>query len=177
MAGVAAGERRVDSGRHRIVTLALRPESSSDEDFIRRLILETVAEELGASAWPEPMRGHLLGMQYMARRQSHRANFPHAASAVIEADGRDAGWIVVMTMRHEVRLVEIMVAAEFRGQGIGSAAIGEVLASAQSAGTPVRLHVNVTNSGAIRLYERLGFRRIGGDEVQHLMERGVAEQS
>ncbi len=81
------------------------------------------------------------------------------------------GWIVVTTMPHEVRLVEIMVGAEFRGRGIGSAVIGEVLASAESAGRPVRLHVNVTNIAAIRLYERLGFRRIDGDEVQHLMEK------
>ncbi len=159
------------------MTVGLRPESPSDEDFIRRLILRTVAEELGADAWPEPMRGHLLGIQFEARRQSHRTNFPDAASEVIEADGRDAGWIVVMTMPHEVRLVEIMVAEESRGQGIGSAAIGELLATAQSAGKPVRLHVNVTNGAAIRLYERLGFRRVGGNEVQDLMERSLSSSS
>jgi ribosomal protein S18 acetylase RimI-like enzyme len=150
-----------------------RREAPRDEAFLRRMVTDSIARELGAEAWPEPMRGHLLGIQVDARRQSHRANYPDAASYVIEADGRDAGWIVVMTMPHEVRLVEIMVAAEFRGQGIGSAAIGEVLAAAESAGKPVRLHVNVTNGGAIRLYERLGFRRIDGNEVQHLMERAV----
>lgn len=147
-----------------------RRETQADEAFLRRLVIDTVGRELGADAWPEPMRGHLLGIQFDGRRQSHRANYPDAASDVIAADGRDAGWIVVATMPHEVRLVEIMVAAEFRGRGIGSAAIGEVLAAAGSAGQPARLHVSVTNSGAIRLYERLGFRRIGGDEVQHVME-------
>jgi ribosomal protein S18 acetylase RimI-like enzyme len=137
------------------------------------MIIDTVARELGAEAWPEPMRGHLLGIQFEGRRQSQRRNYPDAVSEVIEADGSDSGWIVVMTMPHEIRLVEIMVAAEFRGKGIGSAVIGEVLAAAESAGKPVRLLVNVMNNGAIRLYERLGFRRIGGDEVQDLMERAV----
>ncbi len=155
------------------MTVVRRAESPSDEDLIRCLILQTVAEQLGADAWPEPMRGNLLEIQFEGRRQSHAANYPDAASEVIEADGQNAGWIVVTTMPHEVRLVEIIVAAEFRGQGIGSAVIGDVLAAAESAGKPVRLHVNVTNSGAMRLYERLGFRRIGGDEVQHLMERAV----
>jgi ribosomal protein S18 acetylase RimI-like enzyme len=148
-----------------------RREAEEDEAFLRRLVVDAVGRELGADAWPEPMRGHLLGIQFDARRQSHWANYPDATSEVIEVEGRDAGWIVVMTMPHEVRLLEIMVGAEFRGRGIGSAAIGEVLAAAENAGKPVRLHVNVTNGGAIRLYERLGFRRIGGDEVQHLMER------
>lgn len=148
-----------------------RRETPEDEAFLRELIVGTVAAELGAENWPEPMRGHLLRLQFDARRQSHRANYPEAASEVIEADGRDAGWIVVMTMPDEVRLVEIMMAAEFRGQGIGSAVIGEVVAAANSADKPVRLHVNVTNKGAIRLYERLGFRRVGGDEVQDLMEK------
>jgi ribosomal protein S18 acetylase RimI-like enzyme len=151
--------------------IARRLETPKDAAFLRRLIVDTVTRELGAEAWPEPMRGHLVGMQFDARRQSHRANYPDGVSEVIEVDGRDAGWMVVVTLPHEVRLVEIMVAAEFRGQGIGSAAIGEVLAAAESAGKPVRLHVNVTNSGAIRLYARLGFRRIGGDQVQDLMER------
>jgi ribosomal protein S18 acetylase RimI-like enzyme len=151
--------------------IARRRETPQDETFLRRLIVDTVARELGAEAWPEPMRGHLLGIQFDSRRQSLRANYPDAASDVIEMDGRGAGWIVVATMPHEIRLVEIMVAAEFRRQGIGTAVIGEVLAAAASAGKPVRLQVNATNLAAIRLYERLGFRRIDGDEVQHVMER------
>jgi ribosomal protein S18 acetylase RimI-like enzyme len=138
-----------------------RPETPRDETFLRKLISDTIAGELGAGSWPEPMRGHLLGIQVSARRQSHRGN-------VIEVDGQRAGWIVVTTMPDEVRLVEIMVAPEFRGKGIGTAAIREVLANA--AGRPVRLSVNVTNRAAIRLYERLGFRWMEGDEVQHVLE-------
>ncbi len=111
-----------------------RREAAEDEAFLRRLVIDTVGRELGADAWPEPMRGHLLGIQFEGRRQSHRASYPDAVSEVIEADGADAGWIVVTTMPHEVRLVEIMVAAEFRGRGIGSAVIGEVLAAAEQCG-------------------------------------------
>ena len=49
--------------------MTLRPECSQDESFVRNLILETIADELGASAWLEPMRSHLLGVQYGVRRQ------------------------------------------------------------------------------------------------------------
>jgi ribosomal protein S18 acetylase RimI-like enzyme len=57
-----------------------------------------------------------------------------------------------------------------RGMGIGAAAIQVILSSAADAGKPVRLSVNPMNQGAIRLYERLGFRKIGEDEIQHFME-------
>jgi ribosomal protein S18 acetylase RimI-like enzyme len=156
------------------MAVTLRPESplesSKDELFIRQLVLETIAAELGASAWPEPMRSHLLGVQYAGRRQSHRVNYPASVSHVIEADGTDAGWLVLHTMPDEVRVVDIMVLPALRGQGIGMAVLRGILASAAASGKPVRLNVYITNHAAIRLYERLGFRRIGGDEVQHFME-------
>jgi ribosomal protein S18 acetylase RimI-like enzyme len=148
----------------------MRLEAAGDEAFLRGLVLDTIGGELGASAWPEPMRGHLLGIQYTARRQSHRTNFPEAVSQVIEADGQAAGWVVAATMPHEVRLVEIMILPELRGRGIGAATIRKILEMGAEAGKAVRLSVNVTNRAAIALYERLGFRRIEGDEVQDIME-------
>jgi ribosomal protein S18 acetylase RimI-like enzyme len=154
------------------VPVNLRPESPADEALVRRLILETVAEELGASAWPEPMRGHLLGIQYTARRHSHCANHPAAASHVIQADGVAVGWALVNTMPHEVRIVEIMILPEWRGSGIGTAVLNEILFTAARARKPVRLNVNVMNQRAIRLYARLGFRKIAQDAVQYLMESG-----
>jgi ribosomal protein S18 acetylase RimI-like enzyme len=152
------------------MTTTLRPEGLPDEAFLRRLILDTIAGELGASAWPEPMRTHLLDMQYLARRHSRGAGLPETSSQIIQADGADAGWLVTTDLPHEVRLVEIMVLPERRGQGVGTTAIRQLLAGATAARKPVRLSVNVTNRAAIALYERLGFRRIDGDEVQHVME-------
>jgi ribosomal protein S18 acetylase RimI-like enzyme len=150
--------------------VTLRPESPWDEPFLRALIYATIAGELGASQWPEPMRSHLLGIQYTARRQSHRTNFSEAASYIIDADGSDAGWTVVTTLPQQIQLVEIMVLPELRGRGIGTAAISQVLSTAAVAAKPVRLNVNVTNHAAIGLYQRLGFRTIDGDEVQRVME-------
>jgi GNAT superfamily N-acetyltransferase len=150
-----------------VTTVSLRPESIGDKPFLHRLITETLALELGASAWPEPMRIHLLQIQFAARRHAGLASHPGSQSWIIEADGAPAGWLVQAVMPHETRIVEIMVLPELRGQGIGSAALQAVIAKATGA---VRLKVNETNSAAIRLYERLGFRRIEQDELQWLME-------
>ena len=147
------------------MTVTLRPEQPSDEPFIRNLVLETVAIELGAEAWPEPMRSDLLQMQYAARRH---ARLDAGQSFIVQAGGAASGWVVLAPMEDGVHLVEIMILPALRGKGIGSAAIREVFSTATG---PVRLTVNRMNHGAIRLYERLGFRRTGEDEVQFFMER------
>jgi ribosomal protein S18 acetylase RimI-like enzyme len=150
--------------------LTLRPTSEQDEGFLRHLIIETAAAELGASAWPEPLRSQILDMEYARRRHANRTNDPEVQSSVIQVDGVDAGWIVLVTMPDHLYLSEIMILPELRGGGIGTVAIGQVLSKAGEAGKPVRLRVNVMNPRAARLYERVGFRRIDGDEVQHVME-------
>jgi len=145
-----------------------RAETPDDETFLRRLITETIALELGADHWPEPMRTQLLGIQYHNRRMGPRSGFPAGESHVIQSDGVSAGWIYFVRTETEIHIVEIMVLPEFRGQGIGAEALRQVIGLAL--GKPVRLTVNVLNAGAIRLYERLGFRRVGGNEVQDEME-------
>jgi ribosomal protein S18 acetylase RimI-like enzyme len=156
------------------VTVYHRPEAAEDEPFLRRVIMQTVTEQLMAWSWPQPMREHLLEIQYTTRRRAARVDFPGGESRIISADGQDVGWLVVADLEDEVRLVEIMVLSEHRGKGIGTASIDEVLAAAARAGKPARLNVAVLNSRAIALYQRLGFARIGGDEVQHVMERAAS---
>lgn len=150
-----------------MITVSLRPESTVDGPFLQKLITETIALELGTSEWPEAMRSHLLKIQVAARRHARLASHPGSRSSIIEADGVPAGWLLQTVMPHETRVVEVMVAAGLRGQGIGSAALRLVIANAAGV---VRLRVNCSNSGAIRLYERLGFRKVEQDEVQWLME-------
>jgi GNAT superfamily N-acetyltransferase len=149
--------------------IGFRPEAPDDGPFLRRLIQSTIEEELGASAWPEPMRTHLIGLQCSARNQAVRGRFPEGESRIILADSVEAGWLYTAGLPEVVWLVEAMILPEHRGQGIGSAALRDVIGSAGA--RPVQLKVNVTNTRAIGLYERLGFRRVGGDAVQHLMER------
>ncbi|HWB86804.1 MAG TPA: GNAT family N-acetyltransferase [Bryobacteraceae bacterium] len=147
-----------------------RPESPEDEPFLRSLIMGTVADELSARDWPEPMRSSLLESQYRARLEGLRANFPNASRAIVLVDERPAGWMAISETDHEIRLVDIVLLPEYRGQGIGTALIQQLLADSDRTGKPVRLTVRLDNR-ARRLYQRLGFRRIGGDELHDTMER------
>jgi ribosomal protein S18 acetylase RimI-like enzyme len=151
--------------------VSFRPETPEDEPWLRELIVETVGQQLGADSWPEPMRSHLLGIQYTQRRSAVRLHYPEGESRIILADGAAAGWIYLADLPDEIRIAQIMVVAGYRSRGVGSEVIRRVAAGADAAGKPVRLLVDVMNVRAGSLYERLGFQRIGGDELQHLMER------
>ncbi|SRR6266404_3760713 len=147
-----------------------RPATPADEPFLRQMIIASVAQELMAWTWPEAIRDHLLGVQYSGKVGALRANYPEASSEIILADGEPAGWIFLDETPESIHLCEIMVLVERRSQGIGATVLREVLAAADRAQKPVRLLVHTTNLRAIQLYERLGFQRTGGDEVQYTME-------
>ncbi len=151
------------------MTVWCRPETPEDERFVRQLLVNAILDELGAHAWPEPVRAPLISLQYQARRSGARAAAGDVASQIIVADGEDAGWLLVADLGNEMRIIEIAVLPLRRGQGIGSAALGAILERAAGERKAVTLTVNGTNTRAIRLYERLGFRVADGDQVQSRM--------
>lgn len=144
--------------------------SDQDEAFLRRLIIATMAEELAAWAWPEAMRDQLLDMQYRIRRQGIAANYPTAERFLVIQGGEPVGWVVVSRSEVELHIIDLAILPDRRGCGIGTAVLSSLLVESDRCRVPARLHVNVTNR-AVHLYERLGFVRTGGDEVQHIMER------
>jgi RimJ/RimL family protein N-acetyltransferase len=152
------------------MNVTLRPATAEDAPFVRQLVLDTVSEELMADSWPEPMRSHLLEIQYSSRLYSIRARFASAQEFIILADTCPVGWIVKADLGEEIRWIELMVRSESRGKGVATAALSEQMAEADRLGKPGRFSVSVGNVRAIRLYESLGFRRTGGDDTQHFME-------
>ena len=137
---------------------------------MRDLMMESIARELCAESWPEVLRDSMLPLQYQIRRDGLRAAFPDASSRIVLVGFEPAGWMVSALLDEEVRLAQITIRSSLQSRGIGTAAIRLLMAEAANAGKPVRLNVASSNLGAIRLYQRLGFQRIGGDEMNHLME-------
>ena len=58
-----------------VMTVGCRLEEPADEPFVGTWVGEHVTAELCAWSWPEPMRNHLIGIQYTARRQQARSRY------------------------------------------------------------------------------------------------------
>jgi ribosomal protein S18 acetylase RimI-like enzyme len=89
---------------------------------------------------------------------------PSASLRVAALDGHVAGYHLVLTRKGSsvARLYSIAVAATARGRGLGERLLADAERMARRRGAvALRLEVRTDNAGAIRLYTRRGYRRIG----------------
>ncbi len=150
--------------------IALRPIGPDDEAFLVHVYAGTRADELALVDWDDAQKTAFVRMQFDAQHRYYQEQFPHAAFDVILRDGEPIGRLYVDRRPGELHIIDIALLPEQRGAGIGGALMSQLLAEADRAGQPVRIHVERFNP-ALRLYERLGFTRIGDTGVYFLMER------
>ena len=121
-----------------------------------------------------------LWLTYDRSRSDERRNLrgirrdPNVAIFVAETPAGVAGRLSIARDRHpyspHVAEVGLMVAADQRRQGIGSALMDEALKWARSAGiTKVELEVFPHNAPAISLYRKLGFEEEGRRRNRYLI--------
>ena len=149
--------------------LALRPVTEEDRPFLLELYAGTREQELSVTDWTPEQKFAFCAMQYHAQDVFYREKYPGAELSIILADGERAGRFFVHRRPKEIRLMDIAVAASHRNRGIGTEFLSRLIAEATTAGLPLTIHVEQMNP-ALRLYERLGFRRVGENSVYYLME-------
>lgn len=160
-------EDRVTSPADAAVTL--RPATSEDEPFLYQVYAGTRAEELTLVDWDDAQKEAFLRMQFAAQHQHYHTYYPDADYQIILVAGRPAGRLYVARGENEILLIDIALLPEYRGGGIGTSLIADLLAEGRRTGTPIRLHVEPFNP-ALRLYERLGFSRVAEHGVYWFME-------
>jgi ribosomal protein S18 acetylase RimI-like enzyme len=142
--------------------LKLRPVTSQDEPFLMNLFATTRTDELALLNCDEHQKKAFIAMQFNAQSRQYLMSHPHAQNSVILWNDAPIGRLLVDRGECEFTLVDVALLPTHRGAGIGTHLIEDLLKEAAAEGKPIRLHV-LTSSAAKRLYERLGFSRIGGD--------------
>lgn len=92
-----------------------------------------------------------------------RGNFSDSLKAgyscwACEIDGQLMGYAILMMVLDEAHLLNISIAKEFQGRGLGRKLLEHIIAKArQHGGQMMFLEVRPSNKPAIRLYEDMGF--------------------
>jgi ribosomal protein S18 acetylase RimI-like enzyme len=145
------------NGSFDLASITLRPATADDEAFLFDLFASTREE---FNFLEESQKQAILRMQYDARRFQYDEGYPQAEASIIFLEDRPAGRMLVDEAEHAITLIDIAMLPQFRGSGIGTRLLQDLLKRAVIARKPVKLQVFKTNP-AQRLYERLGFSRTG----------------
>jgi GNAT superfamily N-acetyltransferase len=150
-------------------TISFRPITEDDLEFLYRVYASTREAEMALLAWSDREKEDFLRFQFKAQHTYYQQHFAKTQFDLILLDGQPIGRLYLDRRSDEVRIVDIALLTQHRGQGIGGQIMGDILQEARRAGLPVRIHVE-QNNPALRLYYRLGFKEIGDEGVYYLME-------
>ena len=147
--------------------MILRPALPEDFDFLfslRRQTMKSYVEQTWGR-WDDDEQS-----------ERFRGEFAPSKDQIIITGGNEIGCLTVEDHDDFLFIDFIAVLPEYQRMGIGAKLIAGILAQADERNIPVRLNCLKVNP-ARSLYERLGFRVVGGDEFRHHMERAAREPS
>ena len=143
-----------ESVSHRV---RLRPVAEDDAHFLLLIYSSTRIEEMMALDWSPEQRGTFLRHQFEIQHTCYQKDYPNASFDLILLEEQVAGRLYVDRRDAEIRIVDIALLPEFRGQGIGTNLIQRLFEEAASRSVGLTIHVENENTAALRFYERLGF--------------------
>lgn len=146
--------------------LTARNATAEDETFFQGLYAETHGRALQNLNLLEGQKDALLEMQYRAQQSHYASAFPDRERLVLLLDDQKIGALTLSRQPDSIAIVDIAIASEFQGKGIGSS----VLRSLVAEGATICLHVEKA-SPAQRLYRRFGFVETADDGMSLAMIR------
>lgn len=131
--------------------VTLRAPRETDLEPLSAILNEPEVAEWWVGYTPERVRSELIDEPGTTR--------------IIEVAGETAGAMYVLRgddPEYPTTVMHLFIGTRFRGQRIGEEALALAIRAEFASGiSRITLDPNVRNEGAIRSYERLGFRRIG----------------
>lgn len=137
------------------VAFESRAATAEDEVFLFRLYAASRAD-LDAIGLPPEQKDLLVKMQSNAQRQQYSSAFPAAENTIILIGDEPIGRTLIHKGAGNYRLVDIVLLPQFRGLGVGTRLIQNLIHDAEAANAVVSLQVRRENV-ALNLYRRLGF--------------------
>ncbi|ALK09443.1 Mycothiol acetyltransferase [Blastochloris viridis] len=148
---------------------AVRGESDTDRPALELLYIADRWAELAHTDWTDAAKTAFLADQARLQRVHYAACYPGADRLVLKHHGAPVGRLCLAREAANWRIVDILLAPQLRNGGIGTALLRVICADAAMNGASVSIHVMASNP-ALRLYRRLGFRKVTQDSLYWAME-------
>jgi RimJ/RimL family protein N-acetyltransferase len=143
--------------------LSFPPITRSDEAFLFALYASTRADEMTFVPWNAEQKTAFLQSQFQAQHQHYTSKYPHGKFQIIQLDDQKIGRLYVCELEDEVRIIDLTILPEFRGQGFGTEIIMGILHKAEK---PVQIYLESNQS--INLFKRLGFEIVSDEGLYQL---------
>lgn len=150
--------------------IELRPVKESDNLFIESVYRSAREAELEKTNWTELQKESFIIMQSMAQLAEYKTKFPGALYQLITYNKQDAGRLYTWENDSEIRLIDITLLPKYRGKGIGSSLLKDLIIRSNKVKKKISLHVEPANT-ALQLYTRLGFIHIKNNGHHYYMEK------
>jgi ribosomal protein S18 acetylase RimI-like enzyme len=157
------------------IEITRRPACESDRPFLLELYAGVREAELAQTPWTPQQKNAFVEMQFNAQTVGYRDAHPQASHEIVCASDRAVGRVYWSRRPECLHILDITIAPLSRNLGIGSQVLRDILEDARREIKPVTIYVESYNP-SLRLFQRLGFRAIGQDGFQMLLERSAAQQ-
>lgn len=152
--------------------VSLRAATDTDLPYLRQLYAGTREAEMAQVPWPPAAKRAFLDQQFALQHAHYVRHFPGARFLLLQRGLEPVGRYYLWRDDADFLIVDISLDCRIQGQGIGGALIERTQVMATGHGRGVRLSVRRDNDAARRLYDRLGFRPVPGDDhATHLALR------
>ena len=102
----------------------------------------------------------------------------HDAWTLFDAEGRLAGYFLLMNAVDETHLLNITVRPDLHGRGLGRVLMNEVIGLSRKLGMQsILLEVRPSNPHAFAVYQHIGFRQIGSRRNYYPAAAGTREDA
>ena len=156
-------------------SLRLRPRADEDLSFLCELYASTRIHEMSQTGWPQAAIDAFLAQQFQAQHSYYQEHYQGADFSMICQSGVPIGRLYVYRGPTTLNLIDIALLPQWRGQGIGSHYLAELIREADDLHKAIRLFVEPSNP-AVRLYKRMGFVVTDNNQVYLQMRREAMAQ-
>jgi len=149
----------------------LRSIKEGDHAILTEIYASTRRDELALAPWSEEQKEAFLQQQFAYQHSHYQQHFRNASFDLLLMGGQTIGRLYVDRRDDAINIVDIALLPAYRGAGIGTSILQELIAETaeRTEGCSLLVHVEKMNP-AMSLYRRLGFNKIEDREVYDLME-------